>query len=201
VIAEAWFFYDDEDACTSFASATARFDPKLWVKTEMPDYVVFCSTRGNKVKVYMNKPDSRLGSEFAQQAMLHAIRQGGEEVTVYIHRGHSYHVYLSLQKMDSAAQLVFLGSCGGYSEMLKIFQLNPDMNLIVSRHIGSKLINDQLLEFITKEMVSNRDINWKALWKKFETKLQTKQERELFASYIPPNEYIGIRFLRRVFNY
>ena len=200
-IVQAWFFYDDEDACSSFASGTALFNNKTWNKTDFENYVVFSSKTGNNVKVYMNKPKSTVGFDVAQNEMLDAIRQQGYQVSCYIHRGHSYHFYKSLSKMTSSGQFVFLGSCGGYNEVLKIFQLNPDVHLIVSRHTGSRLINDQVLERITRAMVNNKDIKWDALWRELNARFRTIGEKDLFSSYIPPNKYTGVKFIRKVFNY
>ncbi len=84
---------------------------------------------------------------------------------------------------------------------LKIFELNPDVNIIATRSVGSKLINDPLLEHINTDMVKNRDINWDTFWKEFGAKFQSKQTKDLFSAYIPPNKYIGIKFIRKVFNY
>lgn len=84
---------------------------------------------------------------------------------------------------------------------LKIFELNPDVNIIATRSVGSKLINDPLLEHINTDMVKNRDINWDTFRKEFGAKFQSKQTKDLFSAYIPPNKYIGIKFIRKVFNY
>ena len=103
--------------------------------------------------------------------------------------------------MTPSAQFVLLGSCGGTNDVLKIFELNPDVHVIVTRHIGSKLINDQLLAGINRELVNNRDIKWDGLWKQFDQRFQSKATKELFSFYIPPNKYVGVKFIRKVFNY
>jgi hypothetical protein len=201
VIAQAWFFYDDEDACSSFASGTAQFNKQTWDKIDRGNYIVFRSRTPTRMNVYMNKPNTEVGCRSAQEEMLLAIKLEGYEVTSFIHRGHSYHVYNSFRLMTSSAQFVFLGSCGGTNDVLDIFRLNPDVNVIVTRHIGSKLINDQLLSRINRELVNNRDIKWDRLWKEFHQTFQSKQTKELFSFYIPPNRYIGVKFMRKVFNY
>lgn len=201
VIAQAWFFYDDEDASGSFASSMAQFSKQTWNKTDRGNYIVFHSKTGTKMNVYMNKPNTEMGYRSAQEEMLLAIKQEGYEVTSYIHRGHSYHVYKSFSLMTASAQFVFLGSCGGTNDVLKVFQLNPDVNVIVTRHIGSKLINDQLLAGINRELVNNRDIKWDRLWKEFDQRFQSKMTKDLFSFYIPPNKYVGVKFIRKVFNY
>ena len=149
----------------------------------------------------MNKPNTKQGSDSSQNEMLIAIEHEGYEVTSFIHRGHSYHLMQSLRKMTTSCQFVFLGSCGGYSQVLKVFELNPDVNIIATRSVGSKLINDPLLDRINSDMVNNKDINWDVLWKEFNTKFQSKQTKDLFSAYIPPNKYIGVKFIRKVFNY
>lgn len=198
---QACFFYDDEDAASSYASSISTYDDKLWEKTDMGNYIVFNSRSGNKMQVYMNKPNTKQGCDSSQNEMLMCIAEQGYTVTSFIHRGHSYHLGQSLRKMTASGQFVFLGSCGGYSQVLKVFELNPDVNIIATRSVGSKLINDPLLVRINTELVNNRDINWNALWKDFNARFQSKQTKDLFSAYIPPNKYIGVKFIRKVFNY
>jgi hypothetical protein len=198
---QAWFFYDDEDACQSFESAMKIFDKKLWSKTVFSNYVLYSSIRGNPVRVYMNKPKSAVGFNASQEEMLKAIASDGYVVTSFIHRGHSYHFFKTLSKLTSAAKFVFLGSCGGYNEVMKIFQLNPDIHLIVSRHMGTRLINDKILERISNEMVNKKSIIWNNLWREFNVIFRSRQEKDLFSSYIPPNKYTGVKFIRKVLNY
>ncbi len=200
-IVQACFFYDDEDGCSSFASSMALFDAKTWAKEDRGNFIVFRSRYGNDVRVYMNKPNSSIGFDASQDEMLRAIKDEGYEATCFIHRGHSYHLPTSIGKMTGAARFVFLGSCGGYNDVLKIFQLNPDVNVIVTRNMGSLLINDPLLSRINMEMVNNRDIRWDQFWPALTARFQAKQTKDMFSSYIPPNRYIGVKFIRKVFNY
>ena len=149
----------------------------------------------------MNKPNTKQGSDSSQNEMLQAIEQQGYEVTSFIHRGHSYHLFQSLKKMTASSQFVFLGSCGGYNQVLKLFELNPDVNIIATRSVGSKLINDPLLDKINIDIVNNKDIKWDVLWQEFDLKFQSKLTKDLFSSYTPPNKYIGIKFIRKVFSF
>ncbi|MFZ1453953.1 MAG: hypothetical protein WAT20_14705, partial [Ferruginibacter sp.] len=198
---QACFFYDDDDAVSSFTSSIATYNSKLWEKKDLGNFIVFNSRSGNNMQVYMNKPNTKQGCDSSQNEMLLCIAEEGYTVTSFIHRGHSYHLGQSLRKMTASGQFVFLGSCGGYSQVLKVFELNPDVNIIATRSVGSKLINDPLLHSINTELVNNRDINWNVLWKEFDAKFQTKQTKDLFSAYIPPNKYIGVKFIRKVFNY
>jgi hypothetical protein len=201
LITQVSFFYDDDDAIASYNSSLTTYDAKMWEKKDMGNYIVFNSKAGNKMKVFMNKPNTKQGCDSSQNEMLDAISKEGYEITSYIHRGHSYHLSESLRKMKPSCQFVFLGSCGGYREVLKVFQLNPDANIISTRSVGSKLINDPLLEQINISLVNNKDINWDALWKEQSSKFQSKLTKDLFAAYTAPNKYIGIKFIRKVYNY
>lgn len=200
-IVQVCFFYDDEDGCSSFSSSTATYDAETWDKTDMGNYIVFNSRKGNNMRVYMNKPMTIPGCDTAQDEMLRDIERDGYVVTSFIHRGHSYHLFQSLRKITASCQFVFLGSCGGYNEVLNVFQLNPDMNIIVTRNIGSKQINDRLLHKISMDLVNNKDIIWDEVWQEFNSMFQSKLTKDLFSSYIPPNKYIAVKFIRKVFNF
>jgi len=200
-IVQAHFFYDDEDGTSSFESSLAGYDKKSWEKKDMGNYILLSSLSGNNMKVYMNKPMTKPGSDSSQDEMLRDIAAQGYEITSFIHRGHSYHLYQSLRKITPSCEFVFLGSCGGFSEALNVFELNPDVNIIVTRNIGSKLINDPLLQKINQDLVNNTDIRWDDTWAYFDTKFTSKQTKDLFSSYIPPNKFIGVKFIRKVFNF
>lgn len=196
---QAHFFYDDEDGKMSFESSLTSYDKKHWEKKDMGNYVVLNSLTGNNMLVYMNKPMTKPGSDSTQDEMLREIAREGHEITSFIHRGHSYHLFQSLRKITPSAEFVFLGSCGGYNEALTVFQMNPDVNIIVTRNIGSMLINDPLLQRINTDLVNDKDIVWDDVWADFHKKFTSKQTRDLFSSYIPPNKYVGVKFIRKVF--
>lgn len=200
-IVQACFFYDDDDGANSFAGSTATYSPALWTKEDKGNYIVFVSKQGNNMRVYMNKPNTKAGCDTAQNIMLADISRDGYEPTSFIHRGHSYYLTQSLKKIGADAQFVFLGSCGGYNEVLQLFRQNPDMNIISTRNIGSTQINDPMLQQINTELVNNRDIVWAAMWKNFDAKFQSKLTKDLFSAYISPDKYIGVKFIRKVFNF
>lgn len=200
-IVQVHYFYDDEDGSSSFESSMASYDKKNWEKKDMGNYIVFHSLGGNNMLVYMNKPMTKQGSDSTQDEMLREIANQGYEITSFIHRGHSYHLFQSLRKITPSAEFVFLGSCGGYNEALTVFQMNPDVNMIVTRNIGSKLINDPLLQRINTELVNGKDIVWDNVWADFNAKFTSKQTKDLFSSYIPPNRFIGVKFIRKVFSF
>ncbi|MEO7444899.1 MAG: hypothetical protein ABIT96_05985 [Ferruginibacter sp.] len=200
-IVQACFYYDDEDGTSSFANSTATYSSSLWDKKDMGNYIVYVSKIGNDMRVYMNKPMTSVGYDTAQDQMLRDIKNEGFIPSSYIHRGHSYYLLRSLSKMEPTAEFVFLGSCGGYNEVYKLFKMNPDVNIISTRNIGSSQINDPMLAQVNSDFVNNKDIVWADEWKAFEAKFKSKHSQDLFSSYIRPDKYIGIKFIRKVFNF
>jgi hypothetical protein len=200
-IVQVGLFYDDEDGVTSFANYLNFFPAKDWTKEDKGNYIIFRSTSGNPMFIYLNKANTKDGDGAAQDEMLKAIGESGLHITYFTHRGHSYHLHKSIKKLPASAELVYLGSCGGYNEVVKVFQANPDAHIISTRNIGSKYINDPILSRINNDAVANKDINWLTLWSDFDKSFKAKNTKELFSAYIPPNKYIGIMFIREVFNF
>lgn len=200
-IVQAALFYDDVDGAASFANYIQLFPDTKWQKEDRGNYLVLRSRQGNAVLVYCNKPNTKVKDNAAQNEMLQAIADANLEITTFLHRGHSYHLYKSLRKLPTSAQFVYLGSCGGYNDVSKVFHANPDAHIISTRNIGSKYVNDPIINTINAEMLANKDLDWNQLWKVFGTSITNKNAKDLFSSYIPPNKYIGIMFIREVFNY
>jgi hypothetical protein len=200
-IVQVGLFYDDEDGVTSFANYLNFLPAKEWTREDKGNYLVFRSNSGNPMLIFLNKVNTSAGDAVAQNEMLKAIEDERLNITYFTHRGHSYHLHKSIKRIPESAELVYLGSCGGYNEVMKVFQTNPDAQIISTRNIGSKYINDPVLSKINNEAVANKDINWVTLWSDFGKSFTAKNTKELFSAYIPPNKYIGIMFIREVFNF
>lgn len=200
-IIQVALFYDDTDGAASFANYMQIFSGAKWDKEDRGNYLVFRSKEGNPMIMYCNKPNTKVKDNAAQNEMLQAVADANQEITAFLHRGHSYHLYKSLRKLPPTAQFVYLGSCGGYNDVSKVFHANPDAHIISTRNIGSKYVNDPILNNITNDMLANKDINWNELWQNLNTSFTNKTTKDLFSSYIPPNKYIGIMFIREVFNF
>lgn len=200
-IIQAGLFYDDDDGLSSFNNYLSFFPEAAWSKEDRGNYVVLRSKSGNPMIVYLNKLNTEVGDMASQNEMLASIDSAGIEITSFLHRGHSYHLPKSLNRIPNSAQFVYLGSCGGYNDVVKVFQANPDVHIISTRNIGSKLINDPILSRINNQAVANQNMNWVELWDDFDKSFKSKNTKELFSAYIPPHKYIGIVFIREVFNF
>lgn len=200
-IVQAGLFYDDIDGLSSFNNYLSFFPEADWSKEDRGNHVVLRSKSGNPMIVCLNKLNTEGGDMTAQNEMLSSIDAAGPEITSFLHRGHSYHLPKSLKRIPTSAQFVYLGSCGGYNDVVKVFQANPDAHIISTRNIGSKLINDPILSKINNQAVANQNMNWIELWDHFDKSFTSKNTKEFFSAYIPPHKYIGVIFIREIFNY
>jgi len=193
-------FYDDQDGVSSFNHYIGTFETSKWTKIDKEDYVIMQSKSGQPVSIFINKPNTANGYDSAQARMIREIKSRGWKPGLFIHRGHSYYVQNSLNYLDSDHQFVFLGSCGGYQNVLQVFYNNLDAHVIATRKIGSMWVNDPLLNDVQNGMRDNRNIYWDKLWAALSAQMKSAQTRELFSGYIPPNRYNGVIFIRQVFN-
>lgn len=193
-------FYDDQDGKSSFNHYIGTFESSKWTKTDETDYVIMQSKSGQPVSIFINKPNTANGYDSAQARMIREIKRRGLKPGLFIHRGHSYYVQNSLSYLDPDHQFVFLGSCGGYQNVLQVFYNNLDAHVIATRKIGSMWVNDPLLSDVQNSMRANRNIHWDKAWGSLSAQMKSAQTRELFSGYIPPNRYNGVIFIRQVFN-
>lgn len=128
-IIQAALFYDDTDGAASYANYMQLFPAAKWDKEDKGNYLVLRSKEGTPMIVYCNKPNTKVKDNAAQNEMLQAITDANQVITSFLHRGHSYHLYKSLRKLPASAQFVYLGSCGGYNDVSKVFQANPDAHI------------------------------------------------------------------------
>jgi hypothetical protein len=109
------FIYGDEIGPKDFAEFLSTFKNSNWKITSKPEWVEIVSLKGNKVKIYANKPldDKRDLDTKAQANLNEYLYSNNLRPTIAIHRGHSYHVRSTIEQLPSSAKVVLLGSCGG----------------------------------------------------------------------------------------
>lgn len=199
-IAGIVLFYDDEDGRSSFQHYIGTFESSKWTSRDESDYIIMQSKSGQPVFIFINKPNTADGYDSAQARMIRDVKRRGYKPGLFIHRGHSYYLQNSLSYLEPDHQFVFLGSCGGYQNVLQVFYNNLDAHVIATRKIGSMWVNDPLLNDVQNEIRANQDIYWNKIWESLSSQLKSAQTRELFSGYIPPNRYNGVIFIRQVFN-
>jgi hypothetical protein len=195
------FFYGDEDkdGQHSYASFLALFRGKPeWVITDNnPDWIWIRSTRGKPVWIFANKPLYGPDDPDAKaQAKLNEFLSSRKiEPTIFIHRGHSYHVKSSLEQIQPTARIVVLGSCGGYNNLNEVLTRSNDAHIISSKQVGTKTVNEPILRSINASLLSGKNIEWMPMWRDLSKEFRGEQ-KEMFDDYIPPYKNLGAIFIK-----
>jgi hypothetical protein len=199
-IVQQVFFYGDEDkdGQNSYSNFMTLFKNKAdWIITDNPDFVTIKSAKGNPVWVFANKPlygeddpDAK-----AQQKLKEYLDKNGLEPTIYIHRGHSYHVKSSLEQITPTARIVILGSCGGYNNLNEVLSISSDAHIISSKQIGTRTVNEPILNAINTSLRNGRNIEWIPMWGELSRQF-TGENKERFDDYIPPYKNLGAIFIK-----
>ena len=188
------FFYGDKDGTTIFNAFVSNFSNANWKMASNSQWVTFSSTKGVPVKIYSNRPldDETSKDEEAQKALSQYLYDHDLNPSMVIHRGHSYYLQSTLDQLAESAQLVLLGSCGGYQSLNKVLKTCPTAQIISSRQTGSGTINGPMINIIVEQLRQGKDLNWPALW---HTIGSVVAHKEYFDDYVPPYKNLGAVFI------
>jgi hypothetical protein len=192
------FFYGDEDGKSSFASFKGNFPATKWKSTSNKDWITFTSNGEHPITVYANLPLAEPKDEEAQRALQKYLSEKEIVPTMVIHRGHSYHLGGSLENLSPEVKIVMLGSCGGYHNLAQVLDKSPDANIISSKQVGSKSINEPIIRSMFEQILEGKDVNWIDTWAGLDTYFAKRgaQEQDLFSDYVPPNKNLGAIFIK-----
>jgi hypothetical protein len=200
VIQQVFFYGDkDQDGQNSYANFKAMFAGKAnWKMNETGDWLIVKSTKGKKVWIFANRP--LLGADDpdqkAQEKLNEYLQSQGLAPTIYIHRGHSYHVKYSLRQLQRSGRIVILGSCGGYNNLNDVLSISSDAHIISSKQVGTKAVNEPILEAINNRLLNGRNVDWLPLWKEVAKKIPAGEAKERFKEYVPPYKNLGAIFIK-----
>ncbi len=199
-IIEQVFFYGDEDGKTYFTPFLNSFSPNEWRIIKSKEWVEIRSLK-NDVLVFANLPldyDANL-DDSAQVHLNEYLEVNGLYPQVVVHRGHSYWLPGTIERMPINAKIVVLGSCGGYKNLNKILELCPEAHIISTKEIGAGDINKPILNYLHQSFRSDSKIVWKQMWSSLTnlfSKDPNKNIRESWDSYVPPYKNLGAIFLK-----
>lgn len=196
------FFYGDEDkdGQNSFVNFMSMFRGRSeWrVDERNPEWVSIKSTRGKPVWIYANRPlfGEDDPDEKAQDDLMEYMSNEGLQPSVIIHRGHSYHLTSTLQKLSPSGKIVVLGSCGGYNNLKDVLNVCKDAHIISSKQVGTKVVNEPILQAINTTLVNGSDIDWISIWRELGNRFSSGNAKEKFDDYIPPYNNLGAIFIK-----
>ena len=194
------FFYGDEDGKLHFPGFISSFSQKDWKITQKKEWYEIRSVKGN-VWIYANRPldnDANL-DDSAQVHLNKYLEANSLQPSVVVHRGHSYWLPGTIDRMPGDAKIVVLGSCGGYKNLNQILDICPDAHIISTKEIGTGQITQPIQNYLSQTMISGNKVVWKEMWatlsKVFE-KDPSREKRESWDDYIPPYKNLGAIFIK-----
>lgn len=194
------FFYGDEDGKAYFPAFLNSFNSKEWKTTNYPEWVSIKSIKG-KVLIFANKPLD-FNENLDDSAQLHLkkyLEKNNLEPSIVVHRGHSYWLQGTINRMSENAKIVVIGSCGGYKNLNKILEISPDAHIISTKEIGAGDINKPILNYINQSLILGKTIVWKLMWETLTKQFSTDPNntiKESWESYIPPYRNLGAIFIK-----
>ena len=195
IISELVLFYGDEDGKSSYNSFMNIFkDKSRWEVSTNESWVTISSLQGEPIKIYANFPLNTEDEKdlAAQESLAGYLEKESIQPSILIHRGHSYHLPNTLKYLNPTVKLAVLGSCGGYKNMKKIMELNPDVHIIASKQVGSMAVNDPLLYHLNNDLATGKNMDWVAFWEELNEAFKNEPNAlKLFEEYIPPYKNVS----------
>lgn len=190
------FFYGDKDGGVVFNAFLKKFTNSNWKIIKKSQWVEVNSVKGTPITIYANLPlDETLELDSQAQDSLNSyLEDNNIHPSIVIHRGHSYYLKQTIQKMPSSAKLVVLGSCGGYQKLNDVLERSPGAHIISSKQIGAGIINQGLIDVIAEQLRSGKNLNWPQLWNSLAIRF-VGSNREKFDDYVPPHKNLGAIFI------
>jgi hypothetical protein len=200
VIMQVFFYGDkDKDGQNSFVNFMNMFKGRSeWKISTNDNWVTISSVKGKPISIFANRP--LLGEndpdEAAQNKLIEFLAEKKLKPTIVIHRGHSYHVNSTISKLPASAQIVVLGSCGGYNNLNEVLTICENAHIISSKQVGTKSVNEPILQAINSTLLAGKNIDWISMWKDLSSRFQDAASKEKFDDYIPPYKNLGAIFIK-----
>jgi hypothetical protein len=195
-VIEQFYFYGDEDGKMSYQSFLSNFKSPKWKIETNKNWTTINSTTGKKVTVYANLPLTEPNDEEAQKELNKYLDENQITPSIVIHRGHSYHLPTSLERLNNNTKVVVLGSCGGYHNLATILDKSPDAQIISTKQTGAMVVNEPIIRALNDYLTEGTDVNWVNMWKRLSGEFKGKSGEALFKDYVPPHKNLGAIFIK-----
>jgi hypothetical protein len=198
VVYQQVFFYGDEDGKTSYASFMGNFRDGKWKVANSKYWTTITSTSGKPLVIYANNPLTEPEDEEAQKQLGEHLEKKGILPSIIVHRGHSYHLPLTLERLNKNTRVVMLGSCGGYHNLAEVLDRSPDAHIISSKQVGAMNVNEPIIKAMQAKLMEGKDIEWISMWKDLNVYFTSKMPsyKETFSDYVPPHKNLGAIFIK-----
>jgi len=198
IVYQQVFFFGDKDGQDSYDSYMNEFkNDKNWQVDNQQYWTVISSVTGKKVVIYANLPLKEPDDDDAQNRLTKFLNDSGIHPTIMIHRGHSYHLPMTLAKLTDKVRIVILGSCGGYHNLALVLDHAPNAHIISSKQTGARAVNEPIIKSLNARLLEGADVNWIAMWRELDEYFSNKPDvLEQFSDYVPPYKNLGAIFIK-----
>jgi hypothetical protein len=195
------FFYGDEDGQKFFPQYVNSFSAKEWkINSSFKEWVEIKSIKGPKVWIYANRPlnNDRNLDDTAQIHLNQYLTKNNLKPSIVTHRGHSYWLPRTIDRMKGDAKIIVLGSCGGYKNLNQLIEINPDAHIISTKQIGTGNINQIITNKLNQILLAGKTVVWRTMWDDLSLFFakQPKDIKEAWEDYIPPYKNLGAIFIK-----
>lgn len=191
------FFYGDEDGLSSYQSFMGNFPSSSWSISKNAFWTTITSTKGKPTTIYANLPLKEPEDKTAIEKLAQYLDEKDIHPTVFIHRGHSYHVNTTLDNLQSTARIVILGSCGGYHNLATVLEKAPEAHIISSKQVGTRWVNEPIILSLEDIIRSGKNVDWVQMWANLSKKFAgDARNKPLFDDYVPPHKNLGAIFIK-----
>jgi hypothetical protein len=198
VVYQQVFFYGDKDGQDSYDSYIGAFKKdRNWNVVTEQYWTVISSATGKKIVTFANLPLKEPDDEDAIERLTKYLDDSGINPTIMIHRGHSYHLPVTLGKLTSEVKIVVLGSCGGYHNLALVLDQAPNAHIISSKQTGAMAVNEPIIKAINTRLLEGTDINWITIWRELDEYFRKRPDAlDKFTDYVPPYKNLGAIFIK-----
>jgi len=102
----------------------------------------------------------------------------------------------TISQLSPSAKIIVLGSCGSYQNLNAVLQICPEAQIISSKEVGSRLVNEPVLKIINESLLNFDTIDWISMWNTLGKQFDGSEAMERFENYIPPHKNLGALFIK-----
>lgn len=200
VVYQQVFFYGDEDGKISYQSFLKNFRTDQWKIQHTEYWTQISSIKGKPIVIYANLPLPEPQDEEAVTKLKAHLHKEGIKPTILIHRGHSYHLPVTIDGLQKENRIVILGSCGGYHNLSTVLNHSPNAHIISSKQVGAMNVNEPIIREINQQLLEGKDIDWIQSWENlqqyFSADTRRRAAENVFIDYVPPHRNLGAIFIK-----
>lgn len=193
------FFYGDATGKGSFNALMNLYsDRKKWALKATDEWVQFTSINTPVPFIlFANRAldEEQDLDEQAQRSLIKYMNENGYKPSLSVHRGHSYYLKYTIQKLLPSSKVVVLGSCGAYQNLSDILKVSPDAYIISSKQVGYGEINTALFSYLIENLKNGRDIQWPVMMDNVGKSISAGKQ-EGYDDYVFPHRNLGALFIK-----